>query len=224
MSSRYGIVYSWKNGSSDRSGRYRPIRRVIVFSPAFGAAGGSRPSVHPRGGLPLRDLHREGLEPRPLRRPEGHRVVEEVRVVPLREVRPGLRAPRLLPAQGRGRAHLRELERPRELRVEERVLVPDAYLLEPSAQVPEDPRRGLEALAAPVDPDVLVHRVLHLLADARGALPALPLQEAVEAAGLLRLRHLRDRVRREARGLRERILRRVAGRPRTEHEAPAPGV
>src|SRR3989304_6238879 len=129
MSSRYGIVYSWKNGSSDRSGRYRPIRRVIVFLPAFGAAGGaagpggggpggalgggggggrasaggawgrpwagagagpsgrasegSRPSVHPRGGLPLRDPHREGLEPRPLRRPEGHRVGEGGRVVPL---------------------------------------------------------------------------------------------------------------------------------------------
>src|SRR3989304_2677128 len=51
-----------------------------------------------------------------------------------------------------------------------------------------------------------------------------PLQGAGEGAAPPRLRHLRDGVRREARGLRERILRRVAARLRTEHEALAQGV
>src|SRR2546426_4568385 len=155
--------------------------------------------------------------------------MEVVRIVPLRVVRPGMRPTGLPPQEGRVRDRLREVEHEvqlqgrGELRVEERVFVPHADPLPPSPELP-DAREGLlQRLSAPVDPDVLLHRVLHLPADLREALPAVSLQDPSEDAGLLKLHECAYGVR-AYRGLREGVCGRGPARLRPEDEAIAEGV
>src|SRR2546422_92679 len=86
MSSRYGIRYSWYVGFDPDVGRYRFTRNTTSRSAI---------SVLPLDGLPLRDLHRYVIDPRCAVGAIRERVLQVVRVVAVREVRPAVGAARL---------------------------------------------------------------------------------------------------------------------------------
>src|SRR5213594_517314 len=183
MSSRYGIRYSWYVGLPPDSGRYRFTRNTTSRSAM---------SVRPRDGLPLRDLHRRVIDARRAVRAIGERVLQVIRVVPRREIRAAVGAPRLPSVQGtvgdRGRdvEHEVELEYPGHLRVEHAVLVRQTDGGESVPQLDEFSARVGEAGLVPEDPDVALHELLHLHPHTgEGLLPALATHEAVEDAGLL---------------------------------------
>src|SRR3989442_342056 len=197
MSSRYGIRYSWYAGLPPDSGRYRFTRNTTSRSAM---------SVRPRDGLPLRDLHRRVIDARRAVRAIRERVLQVIHVVPSREVRAAVGAPRLPSVQSamgdrrRDVEHEVELEDPGHLRVEHMVLVPE-------------------------DSDVALHQLLHFNPHAReGLLPSLATHEAVEDASLLPPEGFS---RRGAAGIRDPLLR-VLGRgeaaPLAEHEALAQAV
>src|SRR5207245_4514724 len=82
--------------------------------------------------------------------------------------------------------HEVEFEHPGHLRVEDAVLVRHPDAAEAIAELGELSARVREAGFVPEDPDVALHELLHLDADARERLlPPLPAHQAVEHAGLL---------------------------------------
>src|SRR3989442_12267296 len=83
MSSRYGIRYSWYVGFDPDVGRYRFTRNTTSRSAI---------SVLPLDGLPLRDLHRYVIDPRCAVGALRERVLQVVRVVAVRVVRPAVGA------------------------------------------------------------------------------------------------------------------------------------
>src|SRR2546422_3638024 len=222
MSSRYGIRYSWYVGLSPAWGRYRFTRNTTSRSAM---------SVRPRHGLPLGDLHRRVIDARRAVRAIRERVLQVIRVVPSREVRSAVGAPRLPPVQSavgdrrRDIEHAVELEDPGHLRVEHTVLVRQADGGESVSQLGEISARVGEAGLVPEDPDVALHELLHLHAHAgEGLLPSLATHEAVEDAGLLPPEGFS---RRGSAGIGAPLLR-VLGRgeaaPLAEHEALAQAV
>src|SRR2546428_4083281 len=222
MSSRYGIRYSWYAGLPPDSGRYRFTRNTTSRSAM---------SVRPRHGLPLRDLHRRVIDARRAVRAIRERVLQVIHVVPSREVRAAVGAPRLPSVQGamgdrrRDIEHEVELEDPGHLRVEHMVLVRQADGGESVPQLAEFPARVGEAGLVPEDSDVALHQLLHFDPHAReGLLPSLATHEAVEDASLLPPEGFS---RRGAAGIRDPLLR-VLGRgeaaPLAEHEALAQAV
>src|SRR6058998_99885 len=183
MSSRYGIRYSRYVGLPPDSGRYRFTRNTTSRSAM---------SVRPRDGLPLRDLHRRVIDARRAVRAIGERVLQVIRVVPRREIRSAVCAPRLPSVQGavgdRGRdvEHEVEFEDPGHLRVEHAVLVRQTHGGESVPQFGELSARVGEAGLVPEDPDVALHELLHLHAHSgEGLLPSFTTHEPVEHAGLL---------------------------------------
>src|SRR5881397_3085075 len=126
MSSRYGIRYSWYVGLDPDVGRYRFTRNTTSRSAI---------SILPLDGLPLRDLHWYVIDPRCAVGAIGERVLQVVRIVAVREVRPAVgpaRLPSVQRAVGDRRRdveHEVEFEHPGHLRVEDAVLVrhPDAW-------------------------------------------------------------------------------------------------
>src|SRR5881296_2533817 len=183
MSSRYGIRYSWYVGLPPDSGRYRFTRNTTSRSAIL---------VRPRHGLPLRDLHRRVIDSRRSVRAVRERVLQVIRVVPRREIRAAMGAPRLPSVQGtvgdRGGdvEHEVEFEDPGHLSVEYAVLVRQADRGESVPQFGELSARVGEAGLVPEDPDVALHELLHLHAHSgEGLLPALATHQTVEDAGLL---------------------------------------
>src|SRR2546426_3072852 len=114
MSLRYGILYSWNVGRPPDSGRYRFTRKTTSDSAIL---------VLPLHGFPLRDLHRHRVDPGRTVRTECERVLQVVRIVPLRKVRAAMCAPGLatIPRAKRNRArnveHEVDLQDGRQLRV-----------------------------------------------------------------------------------------------------------
>src|SRR2546422_570251 len=141
MSSRYGIRYSWYAGLPPDSGRYRFTRNTTSRSAM---------SVRPRDGLPLRDLHRRVIDARRAVRAIRERVLQVTHVVPSREVRAAVGAPRLPSVQSamgdrrRDVEHEVELEDPGRLRVEHMVLVRQADGGESVPQLAEFPARVVD--------------------------------------------------------------------------------
>src|SRR3989454_161225 len=222
MSSRYGIRYSWYAGLPPDSGRYRFTRNTTSRSAM---------SVRPRDGLPLRDLHRRVIDARRAVRAIRERVLQVIHVVPSREVRAAVGAPRLPSVQSamgdrrRDVEHEVELEDPGHLRVKHMVLVRQADGGESVPQLAEFPARVGEAGLVPEDSDVALHQLLHFDPHAReGLLPSLATHEAVEDAGLLPPEGFS---RHGSAGIRDPLLR-VLGRgeaaPLAEHEALAQAV
>src|SRR3989454_3500864 len=222
MSSRYGIRYSWYVGLPPDSGRYRFTRNTTSCSAM---------SVRPRHRLPLRNLHRRVIDARRAVRAIGERVLQVIRVVPRREIRSAVGAPRLPSVQGavgdRGRdvEHEVELEDPGHLRVEHAVLVRQTDGGESVPQLGEFSARVGEAGLVPEDPDVALHELLHLHSHTgEGLLPPLATHEAVENTALLPSEGFS---RRGSAGIRDSLLR-VLGRgeaaPLAEHEALAQAV
>src|SRR5207245_6196482 len=101
MSSRYGIRYSWYVGFDPDVGRYRFTRNTTSRSAI---------SVLPLDGLPLRDLHRYVIDPRCAVGAIRERVLQVVRVVAVREVRPAVGAARLPSVQRAVRDRRRDVE------------------------------------------------------------------------------------------------------------------
>src|SRR5256712_1284299 len=222
MSSRYGIRYSWYVGFDPDVGRYRFTRNTTSRSAI---------SVLPLDGLPLRDLHRYVIDPRCAVGAIRERVLQVVRVVAVREVRPAVGAARLPSVQRavgdrrRDIEHEVEFEHPGHLRVEDPVLVRHPDAREAVAELGELPARVREAGFLPEDPDVTVHELLHLDADARERLlPPLPAHEAIEDAGLLLPQRLSRGRSARIRGLLLRVLCRREATPLAEHEAFAQAV
>src|SRR5512133_138081 len=174
-------------------------------------------SVRPLLRLPLR--HRDGL-PAQLRPPiiveSDQRVLEEASVVAVRiVVRPSVRTATLLARDARddhavGEVEQElELERLRQIVVEELTLVVDDDALVTLAEAGDDLALSQHLVLAPEDAEVLVHRLRKLVADPPRTLAAIPLEQRLQIALGVRLRglgHLDDRVR-------ERPVRRVS--PRT---------
>src|SRR2546427_11612886 len=77
MSLRYGIVYSWNVGRPPDSGRYRFTRKTTSASTIL---------VCPLHGLPLRDRHRDVVDPGRTGGLERERVLQVVRIVPVRKI------------------------------------------------------------------------------------------------------------------------------------------
>src|SRR2546427_820987 len=222
MSSRYGIRYSWYVGFDPAIGRYRFTRNTTSRSAI---------SILPLDGLPLRDLHRYVIDARRAVGAIRERVLQVVRVVAVREVRPAVGAARLPSVQRavgdrrRDIEHEVEFEHPGHLRVEDPVLVRHPDAREAVAELGELPARVREAGFLPEDPDVTVHELLHLDADARERLlPPLPAHEAIEDAGLLLPQRLSRGRSARIRGLLLRVLCRREATPLAEHEAFAQAV
>src|ERR1700704_3201676 len=181
MSLRYGILYSWKVGRPPDSGRYRFTRKTTSDSAIL---------VLPFDGLPLRDRHRHVVDPGRAVRAERERMLQVVRIVPLRKVPAAVRAPRLVtvPRAVRNRQcdveHEVQLEDGREFRVEDAVLVRQPDRGEPVPQLRQHAACVRQSRLLPEDPDISLHELLHLDAQPRdGLLRALPAQESVEDAG-----------------------------------------
>src|SRR5207248_5599601 len=126
---------------------------------------------------PLRHRHRLPVELRSPVLPHDDRVPEEVLVVALGEVaRARVGAAALLasdPADDHALGQLEqeaELERLREVVVEDLALVLDDDVLEALAQSGDDLALLLHLLLAPEDAEVLVHRFGQLVTDRPGAL------------------------------------------------------
>src|SRR3989442_594363 len=222
MSSRYGIRYSWYVGFDPAIGRYRFTRNTTSRSAI---------SILPLDGLPLRDLHRYVIDARRAVGAIRERVLQVVRVVAVREVRPAVgpaRLPSVQRAVGDRRRdieHEVEFEHPGHLRVEDPVLVRHPDAREAVAELGELPARVRKAGFLPEDPDVTVHELLHLDADARERLlPPLPADEAIEDAGLLLPQRLSRGRSARIRGLLLRVLCRREATPLAEHEAFAQAV
>src|SRR6058998_133443 len=222
MSSRYGIRYSWYVGFDPDVGRYRFTRNTTSRSAI---------SILPLDGLPLRDLHRYVIDPRCAVGAIGERVLQVVRIVAVREVRPAVgpaRLPSVQRAVGDRRRdveHEVEFEHPGHLRVEDAVLVRHPDAPEAIPELGEFSARVREAGFVPEDPDVALHELLHLDADARQRLlPPLPAHQAVEDAGFLLPQRLWRRRSARIRGLLLRVLCRREATPLAEHEAFAQAV
>src|SRR5256712_5055771 len=222
MSSRYGIRYSWYVGFDPDVGRYRFTRNTTSRSAI---------SILPLDGLPLRDLHRYVIDPRCAVGAIGERVLQVVRIVAVREVRPAVGAARLPSVQRavgdrrRDVEHEVEFEHPGHLRVEDAVLVRHPDAPEAIPELGEFSARVREAGFVPEDPDVAFHELLHLDADARERLlPPLPAHQAVEDAGLLLPQRLSPRRSARLRGLLLPVLCRREATPLAEHEAFAQAV
>src|SRR3989475_3827064 len=222
MSSRYGIRYSWYVGLSPASGRYRFTRNTTSRWAML---------ARPRHGLPLRDLHRRVIDGRRSVRAVRERVLQVIRVVPRREIRAAVSAPRLPSVQGavgdRGGdvEHEVEFEDPGHLRVEHAVLVRQADRGESVPQFGELSARIGEAGLVPEDPDVALHELLHLHAHAgEGLLPSLATHEAVEHTGLLPPEGFSRRGSARIRDSLLRVLGRGEAAPLAEHEALAQAV
>src|SRR3989475_6916987 len=222
MSSRYGIRYSWYVGLSPAWGRYRFTRNTTSRSAML---------VRPRHGLPLRDLHRRVIDARRAVRAVRERVLQVIRVVPRREIRAAVSAPRLPSVQGavgdRGGdvEHEVEFEDPGHLRVEHAVLVRQTHGGESVPQFGELSARVGEAGLVPEDPDVALHELLHLHPHAgEGLLPALATHQAVEDAGLLPLEGFPRRGPARICDPLLRVLGRGEAAPLAEHEAFAQAV
>src|SRR3989475_4001947 len=222
MSSRYGIRYSWYVGFDPDVGRYR-FTRNTTSRPAI--------SILPLDGLPLRDLHRYVIDPRCAVGAKCERVLQVIRIVAVREVCAAVGASRLPSVQRavgdrrRNIEHEVEFQHPGHLRVEYAVLVRHPDAPEPIAELGELPARVRETGFLPEDPDVALHELLHLDADARERLlPPLPAHQAVEDAGLLLPQRLSRGHSPRIRGLLLRVLRRREATPLAEHEALAQAV
>src|SRR5881628_4117881 len=222
MSLRYGIRYSWYAGLDPALGRYRFTRNTTSRSDI---------SILPLDGLPLRDLHRNVIDPRCAIGAIGERVLQVVRIVAAREVRPAVGAarlpsvPRAVGDRRRDVEHEVEFEHPGHLRVEDAVLVRHPDAPEAIPELGEFSARVREAGFVPEDPDVALHELLHLDADARQRLlPPLPAHQAVEDAGLLLPQRLSRRRSARIRGLLLRVLCRREATPLAEHEALAQAV
>src|SRR2546427_2552290 len=222
MSSRYGIRYSWYVGFGPDVGRYR-FTRNTTSRPAI--------SILPLDGLPLRDLHRYVIDPRCAVGAKCERVLQVIRIVAVREVCAAVGASRLPSVQRavgdrrRNIEHEVEFQHPGHLRVEYAVLVRHPDAPEPIAELGELPARVREAGFLPEDPDVALHELLHLDADARERLlPPLPAHQAVEDAGLLLPQRLSRRRSARIRGLLLRVLCRREATPLAEHETFAQAV
>src|SRR2546428_2510685 len=222
MSSRYGIRYSWYVGFDPAVGRYRFTRNTTSRSAI---------SIPPLDGLPLRDLHWYVIDPRCAVGAIGERVLQVVRIVAVREVRPAVgpaRLPSVQRAVGDRRRdveHEVEFEHPGHLRVEDAVLVRHPDASEAIPELGEFSARVREAGFVPEDPNVALHELLHLDADAgERLLPPLPAHQAVEDAGLLLPQRLSRRRSARIRGLLLRVLCRREAAPLAEHEAFAQAV
>src|SRR3989454_155584 len=187
--------------------------------------------VRPRHGLPLRDLHRRVIDARRSVRAVNERVLQVIRVVPRREIRAAVSAPRLPSVQrtvgdrGGDVEHEVEFQDPGHLRVEHAVLVRQTHGGESVPQFGDLSARVGEAGLVPEDPDVALHELLHLHAHSgEGLLPSFTTHEPVEHAGLLPPEGFS---RRGSAGIGDSLLR-VLGRgeaaPLTEHEALAQAV
>src|SRR5450759_3281286 len=102
---------------------------------------------------------------------EGDRVLEELIIVALREISPGVSTARLLARERRGDDRLRDLEHVvqlehrRELGVERAARVLDLDALKPFAQAAKLVGQLLQALFRPEHARARVHVALHLLAN-----------------------------------------------------------
>src|SRR5256712_4636484 len=222
MSSGYGSRSSWYAGLPPDSVRYRLPRNPTSRSAM---------SVRPRDGLPLRDLHRRVIDARRAVRAIRERVLQVIHVVPSREVRAAVRAPRLPSVRSamgdrrRDVEHEVELEDPGHLRVEHMVLVRQADGGESVPQLAEFPARVGEAGLVPEDSDVALHQLLHFDPHAReGLLPSLATHEAIEDAGLLPPEGFSPRGSAWLRDPLLRVLGRGEAAPLAEHDALAQAV
>src|SRR2546422_155248 len=222
MSSRYGIRYSWYAGLPPAWGRYRFTRNTTSRSAM---------SVRPRDGLPLRDLHRRVIDARRAVRAIRERVLQVIRVVPSREIRAAVGAPRFPSVQSavgdrrRDVEHEVELEDPGHLRVEHTVLVRQADRGESVPQLGEISARVGEAGLVPEDPDVALHELLHLHPHAgEGLLASLATHESVEDTRLLPPEGFSRRGSARIRDSLLRVLGRGEAAPLAEHEALAQAV
>src|SRR2546427_182506 len=169
MSLRYGIVYSWNVGRPPDSGRYRFTRKTTSDSTIL---------VLPLHGLPLRDRHRDVVDPGRTVRLERERVLQVVRIVPLRKIGAAVRAsglvtiPRAVRDRHRDVEHEVELEDDRELRVEHAILVRESDGREAVPQLPQHAARIREGGFLSEDPHIALHELLHLDADPRDGLLA----------------------------------------------------
>src|SRR5467141_2537158 len=132
MSLRYGILYSWNVGRPPDSGRYRFTRKTTSDSAIL---------VLPFHGLPFRDRHRNVVDPGRTVRAERERVLQVVRIVPLRKVRAAVCAPGLvtIPCAVRDRQrdieHEVQFEDGGQFRVEDAILVRGPHGGEPVPQL-----------------------------------------------------------------------------------------
>src|SRR2546428_9315210 len=222
MSSRYGIRYSWYVGLSPAWCRYRFTRNTTSRSAM---------SVRPRHGLPLGDLHRRVIDARRAVHAIRERVLQVIRVVPSREIRAAVGAPRFPSVQSavgdrrRDVEHEVELEDPGHLRVKHTVLVRQADRGESVPQLGEISARVGEAGLVPEDPDVAFHELLHLHPHAgEGLLASLAAHESVEDTRLLPPEGFSRRGSARIRDSLLRVLGRGEAAPLAEHEALAQAV
>src|SRR5581483_232833 len=153
----------------------RPFdRRRRTLPRAARAAGVTRASasVLPLLGLPLRHAHRRRRQIDAVVAPAGDRVHHELLVVALRiVVRARVRAARLLAPDPRldhaerRVEHVSELDRLRQVAVEDLPLVFDVDVLVALAQLEQDRALAQHLVLAAEDGEVLEHRAAELLAD-----------------------------------------------------------
>src|SRR5712691_769402 len=147
----------------------------------------TRMSVLPFLRLPFRHDDRSPLQCRATVDPAHDRVLHVVLVVPVRVVvRSGVRAPALLAGEAgddRGVGELDqepELERLRQVGVEDVALVVDDHVLIPLAQAGDDLALPLHLILAAEDAEVLVHRRRELVADRPRALAAPTVEQRLQ--------------------------------------------
>src|SRR3990172_2167283 len=182
--------YSWSLRSPDAASYLQTLRATCTRSSfCSGRPRSGRPLVLPLLWLPLRHAHRLGAQLRAAVLPGRDRVPHEVLVVAARVViRARVGAAALLAGDpalehaGRDVEQVAELERLREVGVEDRTLVLDDDAPVPLPQPGDDLLLAQHLLLAPEDAEVLEHRGAELVADLVGALALAAVEQLLQLA------------------------------------------